>query len=184
MSQVSCRWLFCSDFGVRSVKCKRNIKAGNLNWETPVDNRNAHICIGEMFQLVEKLQRVHSTSSVCQIWVSESNSPTETSVIITAQDTLLLHVLTGACYQSGRMLIMQNCICRCMTALGITLTMLRYVTVKTFVLTGLTGMHKRDCSKETRLVLLVPSSSWAGKRKWHCILTIIHTLISYIYKTV
>ncbi len=46
-----------------------------------------------------------------------------------------------------------------MTALGITLTMLRYVTVKTFVLTGLTGMHKRDCSKETRLVLLVPSSS-------------------------
>ena len=37
--------------------------------------------------------------------------------------------------------------------------MLRYVTVKTFVLTGLTEMHKRDGSKETRRVLLVPSSA-------------------------
>jgi len=43
------------------------------------------------------------------------------------------------------------------------------VIVKTVVLVGLTGMHKTGCSGETRLVLHVPSSSWAGKRfNYYC----------------
>ncbi len=37
--------------------------------------------------------------------------------------------------------------------------MLHYVTVNTVVLVGLTGMHETDCSGETSLVMLVPSSS-------------------------
>ena len=35
------------------------------------------------------------------------------------------------------------------------------------VLVGLIGMHKTGCSGETRLVLHVPSSSWAGRR-YYC----------------
>jgi len=43
------------------------------------------------------------------------------------------------------------------------------VIVKTVVLVGLIGMHKSGCSGETRLVLHVPSSSWAGKRfNYYC----------------
>ncbi len=47
--------------------------------------------------------------------------------------------------------------------LGLVLMMLHYMIVKTVVLVGLTGMHKTDCTGETRLVLHVASSSWAGK---------------------
>jgi len=43
--------------------------------------------------------------------------------------------------------------------LGLVSMMLPYVTVKTVVLVGLTGMHKTGCSGETRIVLHIPSSS-------------------------
>ena len=39
-----------------------------------------------------------------------------------------------------------------------------FLLVVVLVRVGLTGMHKTGCSGETRLVLHVPSSSWAGKR--------------------
>ena len=45
------------------------------------------------------------------------------------------------------------------TALGLVSITLHYVTVNTIVLVGLKGVHKTDCSGETRLVLHVPSSS-------------------------
>ena len=51
-----------------------------------------------------------------------------------------------------------------LAALGLVSMMLHYVIVKTVVLVGLMGMHKTGCSGATRLVLHVPSSSWAGKR--------------------
>ncbi len=44
-----------------------------------------------------------------------------------------------------------------LAALGLVSMMLHYVTVKTVVSVGLTGMHKTGCSGETRLVLHVPS---------------------------
>ncbi len=43
-----------------------------------------------------------------------------------------------------------------LAALGLVSLMLRHVIVKTVVLKGLIGMHKTDCSGETRLVLHVP----------------------------
>jgi len=46
-------------------------------------------------------------------------------------------------------------------ALGLVSMMLHYMIVKT-VLVGLTGIHKKGCSGETRLVLHVLSSSCAG----------------------
>ncbi len=46
-----------------------------------------------------------------------------------------------------------------LAALGLVSMMLHYVTVKTVILVGLTGMHKTGCSGETRLVLHIPSSS-------------------------
>ncbi len=46
-----------------------------------------------------------------------------------------------------------------LAALGLVSMMLPYVTVKTVVLVGLTGMHKTGCSGETRIVLHIPSSS-------------------------
>ncbi len=53
---------------------------------------------------------------------------------------------------------------RHVAALGLVPMMLHYVIVKIVVLVGLTGMHKTGCSGETRLVLHIPSSSWAWKR--------------------
>ncbi len=43
-----------------------------------------------------------------------------------------------------------------LAALCLVSMMLHYVTVKTVVLVGHTGMHKTGCSGETRLVLHVP----------------------------
>ncbi len=51
-----------------------------------------HFYIGEMSVLSETLQHVHSTSRVWHGGVSLDDSATKTSVTITAQETLLLHV--------------------------------------------------------------------------------------------
>jgi len=51
--------------------------------------------------------------------------------------------------------------------------MLHYVIVKTVILVALSGMRKTGCSGETRLVLHVPSSSWAGKRLTTIIVNIL-----------
>jgi len=50
-----------------------------------------------------------------------------------------------------------------LAALGLDSMVLHYMAVNTVILVGLTGMHKTGCSGETRLVLHVPSSSWARK---------------------
>ncbi len=50
-----------------------------------------------------------------------------------------------------------------LTAPGLLSMVLHYVTVKTVGLIDRTGMHKTGCSGETRLILHVPGSSWAGQ---------------------
>ena len=47
-------------------------------------------------------------------------------------------------------------------------TMLLYMNVRSVISAGLTGVHTTGCSAETRLVLLVPSSSWAATRFNSC----------------
>ena len=51
-----------------------------------------------------------------------------------------------------------------LVALGLVSTMLHCVIVTTVKRVDLTGMHKIDCSGQTRLILHIPSSSRAGKR--------------------
>jgi len=43
-------------------------------------------------------------------------------------------------------------------------------------------MHKLDCSGETRLVLHVPSSSWAGKRNDYCYCDYFHFWHAKLYQ--
>ena len=61
-------------------------------------------------------------------------------------------------------------------ALGLVLMMLRCAMVKIAKLVDLVEMHKTDCYAETRLVLHVPSSSWAGK-EFVIIVVVVYLLL-------
>ncbi len=78
-----------------------------------------------------------------------------------AKDAARSGCLTIYCPRSFRLVKSRGC--AHLVALGLVLMMLRCVMVKIAKLVDLIEMHKTDCYAETRLVLHVPSSSWAGK---------------------